>query len=279
MVAVDAEARSDGTRRGDSGVTVFRASAIEPEWLLDLYPERLRETSEYLWNAAGERVELAQRLTYDQLVLDEKSGRPGADADGSRVAAVLAEAALGRGARAFADGEALDQLVGRVAFVRERFAEAGLPALGAAEIDETLRALCHGRSSFEELHQASLVDAASERLLPKARQALAELAPPRVTLPGGRSVRVTYAPGQPPSIASRLQDFFGMSAGPTVGRGRVPLVLHLLAPNQRAVQVTSDLAGFWERTYPSVRRELCRRYPRHAWPEDPRSGPPTRRRT
>jgi ATP-dependent helicase HrpB len=95
-----------------------------------------------------------------------------------------------------------------------------------------------------------------------------------VSLPGGRQVRVSYVAGQPPSIASRLQDFFGMTSGPTVGRGRVPLVLHLLGPNGRDVQVTSDLSSFWDRTYPSVRRELCRKYPRHSWPEDPRSATP-----
>jgi ATP-dependent helicase HrpB len=70
-------------------------------------------------------------------------------------------------------------------------------------------------------------------------------------------------------VASRLQDFFGMREGPRVGGGRAALVLHLLAPSQRPVQVTTDLAGFWQRHYPQVRRELSRRYPRHAWPEDP----------
>jgi len=84
---------------------------------------------------------------------------------------------------------------------------------------------------------------------------------------------VQYVAGQPPWIESRLQDFFGMQAGPSVCSGRVPLTLHLLAPNQRAVQVTADLAGFWERHYPSIRRELQRRYPRHAWPEDGRVAP------
>src|SRR5262249_50226235 len=93
------------------------------------------------------------------------------------------------------------------------------------------------------------------------------LAPDRLTLPGGRSVRVDYAAGQSPSLASRLQDFFGLAEGPRLGG--VPVTLHLLAPNQHAVQVTTDLAGFWQRHYPGIRRELMRRYPKHAWPEDP----------
>ena len=93
------------------------------------------------------------------------------------------------------------------------------------------------------------------------------LAPERVTLAAGRSVKVNYEPGKPPWIASRLQDFFGMKRTPAVGDGRVPLVVHLLAPNQRAVQVTSDLEGFWTKHYPEIRKQLARRYPRHAWPE------------
>src|ERR1035438_1369596 len=70
-------------------------------------------------------------------------------------------------------------------------------------------------------------------------------------------------------LASRLQDFFGMRETPRIANGKVPLVVHLLAPNQRPVQTTSDLAGFWQRLYPQVRRELSRRYPKHAWPENP----------
>ncbi len=98
--------------------------------------------------------------------------------------------------------------------------------------------------------------------------------PERITLPGGRSIKVHYEPGKPPWVESRLQDFFGMAKGPAVCGGRVPLVLHLLAPNMRAVQVTTDLAGFWERHYPPLRKELMRKYPRHAWPEDGRTAQP-----
>jgi ATP-dependent helicase HrpB len=98
---------------------------------------------------------------------------------------------------------------------------------------------------------------------------LNEIAPPRIRLPSGRETKVHYEPGKPPWIASRLQDFFGMRETPRIGRERTPVVVHLLAPNQRAVQTTTDLAGFWERLYPQVRRELMRRYPRHSWPESP----------
>jgi ATP-dependent helicase HrpB len=106
-------------------------------------------------------------------------------------------------------------------------------------------------------------------LSPAQRRAVETLAPEHVALPRRRRVPVHYEPDRPPWIASRMQDFFGLSEGPAVAGGRVPLVLHLLAPNQRAVQVTQDLAGFWTRHYPELRRQLCRRYPRHDWPERP----------
>jgi len=97
---------------------------------------------------------------------------------------------------------------------------------------------------------------------------LNEIAPERLPLKA-RQVKVHYVSGQPPWIASRLQDFFGLRDTPRIAKGSVPVVAHLLAPNQRPVQMTTDLAGFWERLYPQVRRELSRRYPRHAWPEKP----------
>jgi ATP-dependent helicase HrpB len=96
---------------------------------------------------------------------------------------------------------------------------------------------------------------------------LEQAAPAQIKLPGGRQVKVHYEPGKPPWIESRLQDFFGMHETPRIHGA--PVVVHLLAPNHRPVQVTTDLKGFWERLYPQVRKELMHRYPRHKWPEKP----------
>jgi ATP-dependent helicase HrpB len=262
MVAVDAEERN--------GVTVRAASAIEPDWLIELYADRLKETRAHAWNAGAERVDVIERLAYDELALDEKQAPAPPSDEASRL--LFEEARRAN----LLDAEALAQLTGRVEFVRAHFPDVGLPPLDG---DAVLRALCDGRTRFAELREAPLGETALASLDGKQRRELAELAPPRVTLPGGRAVNVRYPTGQPPFIESRLQDFFGMKRGPDVGRGRVPLTLHLLAPNQRAVQVTSDLAGFWERHYPSVKRELQRRYPRHSWPDDPTTArPPEPRR-
>ena len=96
---------------------------------------------------------------------------------------------------------------------------------------------------------------------------LHDIAPTSIRLQKGRQTKVHYERGKPPWIASRLQDFFGMRDTPRIGPRKTAVVVHLLAPNQRAVQTTTDLAGFWERLYPEVSAGLMRRYPRHAWPE------------
>jgi len=115
-------------------------------------------------------------------------------------------------------------------------------------------------------------------LSPEQQRLLASLAPERISLPSGRQLKVHYQIGKPPWVESRLQDFFGMERSPAIGGGDVQLVLHLLAPNQRPVQVTSDLKGFWARHYSGIRKELARKYPRHPWPEDPiRASPPAPR--
>jgi ATP-dependent helicase HrpB len=272
LVAVDAEARGDAQRTpARASKTVVRlASAVEPDWLLDLFADALAERVEARWNARDERVEVVRRLVYDQLVVDEwRAPR----AEGPEVTRALAAAALDAGAQAFADPEETERLLARVEFVARAFPEAGLPALGEEDVAAALSEMCEGLRSFAELREAARAGGLSERLRRRLTheqsRLLAQMAPERVTLSKGRQARVRYERGQSPSVASRLQDFFGMREGPRVAGGRVALVLQLLAPNQRPVQVTTDLAGFWERHYPGVRRELGRRYPRHAWPEDP----------
>ena len=246
MVVVDAEDRSD------KPLPVGRVtSRIEPEWLLDLFPERVREVAGVEWNRGAERVEGFSSLRYDDLVIEEsRHGRP----DPEAAAALLAEKALEAGVAAFVDEAAVEELLARIAF-------AGSPEPNLAS---ELALLSAGLRSFAELREAA-------RGLPALLEARAprlhEWAPSTIKLAGGRVTPVHYERGKPPWIASRLQDFFGMRETPRLGRDRVPVVVHLLAPNQRAVQTTTDLAGFWERLYPEVRRGLMRRYPRHSWPE------------
>jgi ATP-dependent helicase HrpB len=274
LVAVEAEERRErggvGGGRGRGATLIRLASAIEPEWLFDLYTDSISETTEAIWNATAERVEVVRRLLYDGLVLDESRT---SEAGSREVTSVLAEAALAAGVQAFVEREAVERFLARAEFMARTFPEEGFPVVGEDDVRESLLHLCDGLRSFAELREAArasgLIEQLRRRLSTEQARLLARMAPERIALRSGRLARVNYESGRLPWLASRLQDFFGMKAGPTLAGGRVAIVLHLLAPNQRPVQVTQDLAGFWTRHYPQVRRELSRRYPRHAWPENP----------
>ena len=283
LVAVDAEERGDAAHgrkgAGAAKTWVRLASAIEPDWLLDLTASALSEKVEARWNAQSERVEVVRRLLYDRLTVDEWRADKIAHEDkkaGEEVTRALAGAALDAGPEAFVERDEVERLLARVEFVARTFPEASFPALGEEDVRAALARMCEGRRSFAELREAArageLVEWLRGRLTPEQSRVLARMAPERVALARGRQARVRYEAGKTPHVASRLQDFFGMREGPKVAGGRVRVVLQLLAPNQRPVQVTTDLAGFWSRHYPRVRRELGRRYPRHAWPEDPLAG-------
>jgi ATP-dependent helicase HrpB len=249
MVALDAEDRRD------KPLPLVRMTArIEPEWLIDLFPDRMREQSTVFWNRAGERVDAVSMLLYDELIIQESRGA----VPEPQAAVLLAQKAVEAGIERFVDRDKLDQFLSRIEFA----------GFEPPNIQQTLRELCLGLLSFAELK------AAAQNFIPGLEQKvgirrLNQIAPESLRLHSGRQTKVHYEHGKPPWIASRLQDFFGMHETLRIGPDKVPVVIHLLAPNHRPVQTTTDLAGFWERLYPQVRRELMRRYPKHSWPERP----------
>ncbi len=269
LVAVDVEKRSE------LGLPLVRlASAIEAEWLLDLFPERIAERSGLVWNREAERVEAASALLFGEIVIEESRRAP----DPEEAARMLAEKALAAGLERFADRDAVEAFRNRVNFAA---AHGPVPEIGEDDLRKALEELCRGLRSFRELAAAAanggFLELLRSRIPPEQRRIVEELAPERIRLPGGRRLRIRYEPGKPPWAAVRIQELFGMKETPRVAAGRVPVTLELLAPNMRPVQTTTDLAGFWQRLYPSVRRELRRRYPKHAWPEDPLAASPQRR--
>jgi len=239
--------------------------AIEPEWLLDLNAGDVSEEDVVLWDADAERVEGKRLLKYGQVVLDE--GPLNAGTVGDAVSQLLLKQARAAGLRAWCDLDEAAAFIGRARFVASRTPE--FPTFDEETLDAILARLCEGKRSFKQLRESGGVTALRGSLTPAQASLMERMAPARVSLKKGRPLEVHYEEGKPPWCESRLQDFFGMREGPKVADGAVALTLHLLAPNKRAVQVTSDLAGFWKNHYPQVRKELSRRYPKHHWPENP----------
>jgi len=260
---------ADTSARGQaSKVQIRRASAIEASWLLDLYLDRIAERDELVWNAAKQRVERVTQMTYDGLPIDEQRDVEGARRAGPAAAAVLAREALAAGIEQFVDKDALAQWRARVALAARFAPGSGLTAPTDEALGAVIARACEGAISFDELRKLGLLDLLDAQL-GDARALVDRLAPTHLKLPRRGRAPIHYELDQPPWIASRMQDFFGLARAPTIGDGRVPLVIHLLAPNQRPVQVTTDLPGFWVKHYPGLRKQLMRRYPKHAWPEDP----------
>ena len=268
FLCVDLDAGRSGPQ---SESLVRKASAVEAAWLP---PERLRTAVDLEFDPERERIVARRRTCYDDLVIAETE----VPAEGEAAAAALAEAAGSRLDRALPldDPEVASFLV-RLRCLAAWMPELGLPTFGDEEIRALLPALAAGRRSFAELRRAPLLEALQGALSYSQLQTLQREAPERVEVPSGSRIRLDYEEGKPPVLAARIQEMFGLAETPRVAAGRVPVLLHLLAPNGRPQQVTHDLRSFWENTYPQVRKELQGRYPRHAWPQDPWTAPPQRR--
>jgi ATP-dependent RNA helicase HrpB len=221
------------------------ASLVDREWL---HPTAI-DTVHRFDDATG-RVRAFAVERYEALVLAE---RPVA-ADPEVAARILADAWLARGPRA-----SEEQLLHRL-----RFAGAD------ADLAQLVRSAAHGARSLDEIGLASA-------LPPAVRRDLDRDAPETIAIPTGRHARLEYHADGTVSASVKLQELFGLADTPRVGRRKEPVVLALLAPNGRPVQITRDLRSFWNTTYADVRKELRGRYPRHPWPEDPWSALPTRK--
>ena len=229
-------------RRGESSEARIRvANLVERAWLS---PTATRVDHEI---DGGGTVRATERACYGAIVLAERHVSP----DPATSAVMLAEALMARGL----EGKDLRLLC------RLRFAGIDL------DLRETIARAARGRRSIEEIDLASALTRDERRELERS-------APETLTLPSGRGVRLEYREDGTLGAAVKLQELFGVAETPRMGPRREPVVFSLLAPNGRPVQTTSDLRSFWERTYPEVRKELRGRYPRHAWPDDPATGPP-----
>jgi ATP-dependent helicase HrpB len=248
---------------------VRRVAPIERQWL---EAQAIQESDEVRFDEDKRRI-VAWRVTrYLDLVIEERQlppPAPGTALAEAGEAALLREAsqhldeALGLGDPEFG------QFLTRWGCLRTWMPELELPEVGEERFRALLATLVVGARSFAHLGADKARQQLVATLTHSQRTALQREAPERLSLPNGRTARLTYQEGKPPVLAARIQDLFGWSATPRVAAGRVPVLLQLLAPNGRPQQTTQDLASFWVNTYPQVRKELAGRYPKHAWPLDP----------
>jgi len=249
---------------GQTDALVRQASLVEQDWLPD---SSLTTHTELFFHPTQKQVVARKRRYFEDLLLsDSPAALPETDEPGER----LFQEAVNAWNDVFPlQDPAVNGYLQRLCSLAIWMPELELPVFDDALRERLLRELCRGSHSFAELRKADWIAHLQSLLSWPQRQAVEKEAPASWTVPSGSQIRIQYEAGHPPVLAVRIQEVFGMAQTPRIAGGRVPLLLHLLAPNRQPQQVTDDLASFWKTTYPGVKKEMARRYPRHPWPDDP----------
>ncbi|MGB7157624.1 MAG: ATP-dependent helicase C-terminal domain-containing protein [Tepidisphaeraceae bacterium] len=269
------DARSDA-RSATREALVRVASRIEVGWLEELFPQSIRRERNAVFDAQRDRVVGHGQVFYlDLLLREDKDAAVDADTAGR----VLGEWVRAHAVEIIAGDESAARWMARYALLAKVMPDAELPRPDADWLGDALASAAEGKRSVGELRRALAAIFDGLLTYPQRRLLDAE-APEAIEVPTGNRIRLDYpaqadgADVQPPVLAVRLQELFGLTDTPRIAGGRVPVVLHLLGPNYRPVQVTKDLRSFWTTTYFQVRKDLKARYPKHAWPEDPLTAKP-----
>ncbi len=266
----------DGERRV---ARIFLSAPLARAELEEDFAEAIEEVETVEWDSREEAVLARRQRRLDALVLREERLTT---APPDQVAASLLAGIGQLGLAALPWTREAQNLRQRLLFLRRLEGEAaGWPDLSdealLATLDSWLGPWLQGVTRRAQLHQLDLQAILRQGLGWEQQQALDRLAPTHVSVPSGSRLPIDYGAGETPVLAVRLQELLGARETPAIAGGRVKLLLHILSPAGRPLQVTRDLGGFWAGSYPAVRAEMRGRYPRHAWPEDPLTALPTAR--
>ncbi|MGV3588667.1 MAG: ATP-dependent helicase HrpB [Adhaeribacter sp.] len=255
---------------------VALAASLTKAEILQHFAGQITQQQEVRWDAQTERVVARQVKTLGALILEENLLQ---NPDPELVAETLLQAITAKGINRLPwSGEAQNTRQ-RLAFLHylepEKWPDVSDEAL-TININEWLRPHLLGLKSWEQVGRLNLTQPLLANLTWEKQQEMEKLAPTHLEVPSGSRIALDYTVKEAPVLAVRLQEVFGMVDTPQIAGGRVPLLIHLLSPASRPVQVTRDLRSFWRNGYFEVRKDLRGRYPKHHWPEDPLSAPPTR---
>jgi len=259
---VAGEIREVESRKNERRVTLSLCTRVKEQWLVEMFPQDFSREDAVTFDATGKRVVGVVRRKFRDLVLEEKN-LPSAPAE--QAAAMLAEGIMDGRFHLKHWNHDVEQWIFRVNGLSRWCPELEFPHFGDPDRRLILEQLCFGSVSAKEVRDKPVKPVLREWLSAGHRTALDEYAPERIPLPCGRKVRVIYSQNDSPTISSRIQDLYGVNRPITIAMGKQRLRIQILAPNQRPVQVTDDPAGFWRDTYPAVKKELQKKYPKHEW--------------
>lgn len=261
FVAGELRESSGGIRPGSS-LTLGLCAGIREEWLWEFFESELQEEDTVFWDGVKQQVMRRRSLACRGLVLEESVRN---DPPAEAAAALLAEQLQSHSMALIGWDDACSAFIDRVRFLREHFPQLELPEYSDEDCARVRSAMCEGEYRYSAVRSKPALPYIESLLTPQQLSAVRRLAPETLPLPKGRKLRITYTPGQPPRGRARIQEFYDVTGPITVGDGKIPVLLDILAPNFRTVQITDDLPRFWAVHYPALKTQLSRRYPRHEW--------------
>jgi ATP-dependent helicase HrpB len=260
LIALEIREQEAGRNRVRTVLSL--ASAIDVVWLKEVHPHRLEQRVEVAWNSADQAVEQFTTWAYDGLVYHREPERR---IDPPAAERLLVEKIQSGELRLERWDEGVRQWLYRVRLLARLFPERDLLAYDEEDIGALLHEIVAGATRYSHLRQRDCLSCIRNALSYPERQFVDLQAPVQLMLPGGGRLKIEYYPDGPPRGRARIQELYGLTQSPRIAAGRQPVLLEILAPNFRPVQVTDDLANFWQITYPQVKKELERRYPKHEW--------------
>ncbi len=259
---VVAEVREIETRDKEMNTILSLATAIEPDWLSELFPEDIESDLHVQFDPTQKRVAAAELLKFRGLALSARRVEPPpADA----AARLLAEQVIAGNLTLKDWDDSVDQWILRLNLLAKWCPEFELPPITDEDRKHLIEQLCHGAFGYKDIKERDVKPVVKSWLSATQHELLNKHAPERLSLPNGRTPKVVYAASNPPHIALRIQELYDVNQTPKIALGRVPVVVHILTPGMKPIQVTQDLASFWREQYPKIKPELSRKYPRHLW--------------
>jgi ATP-dependent helicase HrpB len=259
---VAAEIREVEGKEKSVNTLLSLATAIEESWLRDLFPEDMATSLRVFYDATTKRVYAEEQLRFRDLAIGTRRVDPPPADEAARL--LSEEVIAGRLVLKEWDHE-VEQWILRLNLLGQWCPDLALPPITEADRRHLIEQLCHGAFGYKDLKDKPVKPLVKSWLSPTQQELLDKHAPERLPLANGRTPKVVYEAGAPPHIAVRIQELYDVSTTPRIAMARVPLLVHILAPNMRPVQITQDLAGFWREHYPRVKQELQRKYPKHQW--------------
>jgi ATP-dependent helicase HrpB len=250
-------------RGGEINVLLSLATAVEEAWLKEIFPDDYRETRGVTYDESIKRVVSRRERRFRDLVLESRSSSDEAPLDAA--ARLLTKEVLAGRLKLEAWDDTVEQWILRVNRLAEWFPELEVNPITDADRATLIEQICYGELGYRDLKDKPVMPVLRDWLTTEQFAVLDDYLPERLTMANGRRSKITYAKEGPPVLSARIQELYGIEGKFTLGHGRVPVKIEVLAPNQRPIQVTDDLTNFWREQYPKVKAELSRRYPRHEW--------------